>query len=118
MQADEDFLQRVAEKLLSKWPDVRLKDMAKITRTCAFLNFRPQFKGVDFFDVVKESAEKLLDIDSIALFPSKLIELLAALAQMNVFSPRLMGYMEKPAFFRNYSGERRTFRFEILHRIF
>ncbi|GAU87744.1 hypothetical protein RvY_00549 [Ramazzottius varieornatus] len=108
LQADEDFLQRVAEKLLSKWPDVRLKDMAKITKTCAFLNFRPEFKGVDFFEIVKESAEKLLDVDTISTFPSKLVELLAALAQMNVFSTHLLGYLEKPVFFRNYSSQAKS----------
>lgn len=85
-------------------PDVRMKDLAKVCETCATFNFCPEINGRDFFVSVVEYLEKNLGLEEVSLYPSRFVVLLLALAQMDVFSPKLLNIICAPAFLRTYKG--------------
>ncbi|XP_055334357.1 uncharacterized protein LOC129585632 [Paramacrobiotus metropolitanus] len=102
---DTDFLSAVCHKLLTRFPNVRLKDVAKICQTCSLFNFRPNVGAEDFYTVVKELVAKNLQTAEISISPSKFVILLVSLARMEVFSKRLLWRITAPQFLKAYLGQ-------------
>ena len=109
LHADEDFLFRVCQRVLSSMPDVRLKDLSKIANLCSFFSYRPEIDGEDFFVALLRAADRSVKLSDVATYPSKLVELLAALAHMGLFSMRLLNFTKSPAFWKNYFGTHKKF---------
>ena len=84
LHLDEDFLDRVASKLLDSLHQARLKDITKIARTCSVLNHRPQVGDKDMFEELLIFVDRRLSREECLQHPSKCVELLAALARMGL----------------------------------
>ncbi|OQV15223.1 hypothetical protein BV898_10605 [Hypsibius exemplaris] len=105
LQADEDFLFRVCQKVLTSMPDVRLKELAKIANICSFFSFWPVIEGQDFSLVLLRECERSIRVADVAAYPSKMVELLAAFAHVGCFSKKLLQFMNQRAFWKSYFSQ-------------
>ena len=106
---DEDFIERVCKLLKSKFPEVRMKDVAKICQTLCFFGLRPKVYGDDFLGSAVNQLETNLKLEEVSLYPTRFVELLLGLAQMEMFSQKLLGIISHSTFLKVYEGENLVF---------